>query len=255
MTRLYCIILIILLVGICLVPITASADSLPWVRIVDQDTPLYTNASTTKITCMLHLSYYLYVLDTVDNYYLVELMDNTTGYPKIVGYVSIDSVELCTEYPTLPYYPQVNVTVSSGSASVRLSPLDSASELICATNAQTMSYYGYIDSSGTRWYYVYFYGTFGYVSSQYVVADNISLHPTPLVEDTITEEPEEDVTDTIAPTDDPETDTTIDTTTYTTTSEILLIIFVSLLSIGLVVALFSPKTKSTSTDKIWDKHI
>ncbi len=254
MTRLYCILLIILMIIICLLPITASADSVSWVRIINDDTPLYTNASTAKITCMLATSYYLYVLDTIDNYYLVELMDNSSGYPKILGYVACDSVELCTEYPTLPYYPQVTVTVSSDNASIRLMPLDSASQLICATNAQTMSYYGYIDSSGIRWYYVYFYGTFGYVSSQYVVADNISLHPTPLVEEVEPELPEEDVTDTLAPSDD---DVTIpeENTSHTSTSEILLIIFVAILSVGLVVALFAHPAKSSTASQIWDKHI
>ncbi len=255
MTRLFCILLILLCTALCM-PITASADTtVPWVRIIDSNTALYTNANTSKITCMLETSYYLYVLDTLDDYYLVELMDNSTGYPKILGYVLIDSVELCTEYPTLPYYPEVNVTVSSSSASIRLSPLESASELMCATNAQTMSYYGYIDVDSVRWYYVYFYGTLGYVSSSYTVADNITAHPTPLVDDTIVEEDSE-VLDTFAP--DEEDTTTQEPTedaSYTSTSEILLIVFVCLLSVALVIALFIPKKTTTTTQQIWDRHL
>ncbi len=251
MNKIYCILLIIIFVVICLLPISASAlDTVPWVRIINADTPLYTNANNTKITCMLHTSYYLYVLDTIGNYYLVELMDNTTGYPKIVGYVAIDSVEQCTNVPMLPYYPQCSVTVSTSSASIKLSPLDSASELICATNAQTMSYYGYIDVNTVRWYYVYFYGTFGYISSQYTLADNIPMHPTPLVEETIPEQP--------TPTDPDEPEDTVTTptnTNKTTTSEILLIIFVCILSIGLVVALFTPKVRTNTACQAWDKHL
>lgn len=251
MNKTYCILLLILLLTLLLASTftnTAQATTLPWVRIVNADTPMYTNADTSKITCMLQYSYYLYVLDTLDQYYLVELMDNADGYPKILGYVAIDDVEQCTEYPLLPYYPQATVVVSTNSTAIRLSPLDSASQLIMATNAQTMSYYGYITSNDTLWYYVYFNGVFGYVDSSYVTLDNIDMHDTPLVEEVVETE------DVLGNADNDILEDT--TTSYTTTSEILLIIFVCVLSIVLVVALFVPrKHQPTASEQIWDKHL
>ncbi len=236
----------------CCAPLHAYADddSVPWIRIIDEYTPLYANANTANITCILELGYYLYIVDTVGDYYLVQLMDNSDNFPQILGYVQCQSVQLCTELPVTPYYPHVYATVSSSSTVVRLSPLDSANTLITATNTQSMSYYGYVNSADHIWYYVYFCGVLGYVDSTYVALDDIPAHPTPLYQ--------EEVQDTLSPTT-PEDSTDNSTTTdmpTSSTSEILLILFVVALSVALVLALFLPrKAQRTTSQQIWDKHL
>lgn len=243
--------ILILLSGFVFVPVVQAdtyQNSVPqWVRVVNDDTKLYTNASTTKITCTLHKSYYLKVITATSAYYQVEFMNNTQQFPKITGYVLQSQVEEQSETPELPYYPSQSIVVKENSAPIYLSPLSSAEVIVVATNTQTMSYYGYIDNLGTTWYYVYYSGVFGYVQSQYTTQPDIPLHPTPLP---VTPEPDP------TPTPNPEDDPTQETPPQSGTSEIVLIIFVILLSVGLVLALFLPgNLKKKSADSYYDKYM
>lgn len=238
------IILLLLVVVIGCQPTTAYAEELPqYVRITKEDTALYTNAVIGKITMNLQYSYYVKVLTQVGNFYQVELMSNSPLFPKITGYVVIDQVEQCSQTPIDPLYPEVAITVSAGSASIHLSPLSTSYIVYTATNTQSMSYYGSVIVDNTIWHYVYYSGQLGYVKSTVVTTPAISLHPTPVyVQPPIIDDPQQ-------PTEDPPT-----TPTFSSTAEILLIVFVCLLSVGLVLALFLPH-KKTNTNAIWDRHI
>ena len=227
-----------LIVGFCmLLPATAKA-SVAYLRVLDDGVALYTNAETKKITCLLEKSYYLAVLDDVDNFYKVEIMGKDASFPKIVGFVDKNSVAICDSVPVDPMYPTVSITVSQSSAQIRFSPLESAEILLVATNTQQMSYYGsYVDSNQTLWYYVYFNGYFGYVKSIDVTKPQIQLHPTPLPQPILPSEPPKEPTEQIQP----NTPTTVDGT-----NEVLLIAFAGILATALTCALFLPKQSDKS---------
>lgn len=217
-----------------------------WVRVTDDNTELYTNASTLKVTCKLEKSYYLKVIGEKSTYYLVELMNNTELFPKITGYVLKNRVTLVTEQPQYPYYPTETVKVNTDSAAIRFSPLDNADTIVVATNTQTMSYYGKINGSGKLWYYVYYNGIFGYVESTDVTAPDISLHPTPLPDDTPT----------IDPTPETPEDPTTEIPETNPTGQILLTVFVILLAVGLVLAMFLPgNLRKNTSESYYDKHM
>lgn len=215
----------------CLNGSIAQASTPQWVRIVDDNVKLYTNANASKVTFELVKSYYLVVTAEVNGYYRVELMGNTLLFPTIVGYVNKNDVQEVTETPVNPLYPEETLYVNSDSALLRLSPLDSAEVVITATNTQSVSFYGEITSQGETWYYVYYCGRFGYAPSTCFTNPNISLHPTPL--------PQE-------PNDPPVVDDnpTGGITKPDSTAEAILIVFVVALAVALVVAVFAPQRKN-----------
>lgn len=214
----------------CFAPVVASASTPQWVRVVKDDVLLYTTAYSSKVTMELQKSYYLQVLQEENGMYLVSVMHNQVGFPTITGYVFQNDVERCDQTPVLPYYPTASITVLANSAVIKLSPMDSAQTLVVATNTQQLSFYGQTESYGKTWFYVYYAGMFGYVESSLVTQPVIALHPTPIVEDVPVVTP---------PVEDPPV--TDDTPTPSgATSEIALIVFVALLAVGIVVALFLP---------------
>ncbi len=219
----------------------AEAETVEWARILEDDVYLFATDSDAQRNFVLEKSYYVEILGETERMYLVAVMQNTTDFPRITGYVYKSQVTLCPVPPISPYYPTVKLTVTAGSAALRLSPISSAMSTLTAINSQQLSYYGSIVSYGTTWYYVQYAGSFGYVDSSLVTPPNVPLHPTPLptkpaVTPPTTQEPEPA---------EPQKDAA-------PTSEILLIVFVVVLAVGLTLALFLPgnvKKKNTVFDQ------
>ncbi len=215
----------------------AHAEGERWVRVVDDDVLLYSSYDGKKQFFVLEKSYYLQILDETDNMYFVTLMPNEEDFPKITGYVYKNSVKLCDVPPLTPYYPTEKLTVTGGSAAIKLLPLNSSETILTAMNTQKMSYYGRLVSYGTTWYYVYFGKEFGYVESTSVSKPNVPLHPTPLPQKPVNAAPS-----------DEEKPSEQDKQEGAPASEILLIVFVVVLAVGLTLALFLPgniKKKTT----------
>lgn len=220
---------------------TATAETKPtYVRVIDNSTPLYTNADTRKTTCLLHKSYYLMVVSATLDLYQVTIFSDTADFPTISGYVKKDDVLLVDYIPTNPLYPAISLTVTATSANIHFSPKQSSTVEMSAVATQTLKYYGSIVDDGSIWHYVYIAGTHGYILSSKTTSPNVPLHPTPLETDANT-----------TPTD-PDTDGsggTTPTNPVVSTSEILLIIFVILLSIGLVLVLLVPQRKKQKNNE------
>ena len=209
----------------------ALGESSGWARVLKDYVYLYAEQDLSKQMFILEKSYYVEILESVDNVLHVSVMQNEANFPQITGYVKRTDVELCAVAPLTPYYPTVRLTVTSDSATLRLSPSTSASIVITATNTQKVSYYGKVIGD-KDWFYVCFGDKFGYVDPHSVSAPNIQLHPTPL--------PSKESTPAVTTPSDPTTDPTPSTDRPTPTSEILLIVFVVLLAVGLTLALFLP---------------
>lgn len=247
--RIFCFCLIALLYflgGTAMFVETAVAAASGWVRVVDDSVCLYATAESSKVLFVLEKSYYLRILSEENGLYLVSVMENEGNFPQITGYVWKTEVELCDETPIAPYYPTVTLTVDGDSAQMKLTPTPSAETVLTVTNSQKVSYYGKISNYGEDWYYVYFCGKFGYVLTENLTAPSISLHPTPLTVEVITEPIQTDDTD-----DDEQN--TSDETTTTDATEIILIIFVAALALGICLALFLPG--NLKKKDVFDKDI
>ena len=217
---------------------TLACAGAKYVRVTQDGVPLYTNAEIKKVTCLLEKSYYLVVVDEIDEFFKVELLGSDKSFPKIVGFVTKNSVDIQTDAPVVPLYPTVTVSVAKSSARLYFSPLISSDLLVVATNTQQMSYYGKLVDGETTWYFVYFNGYFGYVDSCDVTPANVALHPTPLPQPEPTvPQPE--------PQQPAETNPILPHTT-SQSSEILLIAFAGILATALTCALFLPKQKDNS---------
>ena len=207
----------------------ALGEASSWARIVKDYVYLYAEQDCNKQIFILEKSYYVEILDIDETTVHVSVMNNEPNFPQITGYVKRTDVEMCSTDPVTPYYPTVRLTVTSDSATLRLSPSVNASIVITATNTQKVSYYGRI-TKDRDWFYVCFGDKFGYVDSTSVSAPNIQLHPTPLP-------PKQDLPATTIPSDDTPTPAPNNSSP---TSEILLIVFIVLLAVGLTLALFLP---------------
>ena len=235
---------------ICLIvafPTPAFAESdTQWVRVEDDEVRLYDNSDSGKAICELQKSYYLQVWGEENGMYLVSIMQNQSGFPTITGYVWKMEVKVCDKAPIAPYYPTETLTVKSDSAQLRLSPVPSAETVITVTNTQKVSFYGEISSYGHTWYYVCYFGKFGYVTADTVTQPVIALHPTPL--DTAVVAPPSNT-----PNETPQEPTT--TTPTGSTTEIFLIIFVAVLAVGISLALFLPGNLKKRDKDMFDKDI
>lgn len=242
-------VVVLLVVAVIVTPVAtvAQAETIGWARIVDDDVYLYSTADSDKKTFVLEKSYYVEILDEVDNMYFVAVMQNDTDFPRITGYVYKSQVTLCSVIPIAPYYPTVRITVTGSSATLRLSPLPSASPVLTATNTQQLSYYGEIVSYGTTWYYVYYGGSFGYVEATSVSQPIVPLHPTPLPSKPAATTPS--TPSTTEPSEDPTPSSS------SPTSEILLIVFVVVLAVGLTLALFLPGNVRKRESNVFEQDI
>lgn len=246
MTIAFCVVFVTLFALVYTVP-NAYAEQLEWARIIDDNTSLFATESSSKVICLLEKSYYVNVLEETDTMLFVSVMRFNSEFPEICGYVYKDDVEVCDE-PKTPYYPTELVTVSGDSAQLKLSPTPNAETIVVATNTQQLRYYGKIVSYSKTWYYVYYAGKFGYVETDNVTEVKVAMHPTPLKQDLPVVAPPAD-TETPATAPEPETPQAT-----LPTSEILLIVFVVLLAVGLILALFAPGNKRKSAE-VFDKEI
>lgn len=205
-----------------------------WVRITQQDTWLYKNASSADgdKLFLLQYSYYAKVKEVTQNgFYYVELFDNVAGFVKILGYVPTEKVTPSTETPLSPTYPTVFSTVRLNNL-ILFSHPTAQSEAVCAVyQGQTLSYFGSYPTADKTWYFVRFEQSLCYVDADGVSLPAIGLHPTPVYVPTVT--PEVDTTPT-----EPETPTTEEKDF--SQWQIAIIALIALSAVVVVVVLFLP---------------
>ena len=206
----------------------ALAETAGWARITEEGVYLYATDSDEHRCFVLEKSYYVRLIDKSERMWRVSVMENDADFPRITGWVYASQVKLCDVPPVAPYYPTERLTVTGSAAAVKLSPLPSAETVLVATNSQRLSYYGSITSYGDKWYYVFCGDVMGYVNASSVTSPVISLHPTPLPQQT-----------TVQTVTKPQ-ETPPSKSSSSPASEILLIVFVAVLAVGLTLALFLP---------------
>lgn len=231
------------------IPETALADdsssSVPsWVRIVDEDTWLFKNATDAASDKLFKLaySYYLKVIDVTQNgFYRVELMENNGGFVKIFGYVKRDSVSAVTEQPAYPTYPSVIVTVKQTNA-ILFSQPSAVSQSVCAVyDGQILYYYGSYPAADSTWFFVRYDQNLCYVNASGVSAPAVSLHPTPvtIIVDTQPTEPDQsDATEN--PSDTDRQDSPAQSSSSLSKTQIVIIALVCIPALIIVVVLFLP---------------
>lgn len=234
MTKICTVLLLLACIASCFFPSTAYAEAeCRYARVVKDGVPLYANEQCDRTMFTLEKSYYVEILETLDNLYAVSVTPNANGFPSVMGYVRKVEVTAVEVTPILPTYPSEQIYVTADSAPLRLLPLFSSEIVIVPTTTQRLNYYGAMSYYGTEWYYVYCAGKFGYVEAKSVSKPAIALHPTPLEPVTPVIKPQQ-------PSENNEPQEPTNDTNKTPAAEILLIVFVALLAVGLTLALFLP---------------
>ena len=208
-----------------------DTDTASWARVLNESVYLYKSANINQPLFLLEKSYYVQIIQEMDNMYQVAVIPNDTDFVYIVGYVRQNDVSLCSTPPVAPYYPAVKVTVTVDSTIMKKFDESTSAPAWAVFNAEQMRYYGKRVISGATWYYVWYADQFGYVEASAVSPPQVALHPTPLPQAPASTTP-------TTPSDDPTDNTPKDGTLPA--SEILLIVFIVVLAVGLMLALFLP---------------
>lgn len=213
-----------------------STQTVSWVRITNENTWLYKNPSATEgdKLFVLAYTYYAKVLESTQNgFYYVELLENSSGFVKIYGYVLKDDVTAEEETPVSPTYPTVFTTVKTSNLILFSAPSASSASVCAVYEGQTLYYFGSYPAKDKTWYFVRFGQNLCYVDSLCVTTPAISLHPTPLPTQSVTPPVEE-----TPPTETPED--SVEQTNDFSKLQIAIITLVALSALVVVIILFLP---------------
>lgn len=218
-------------------PIEDNPTQTPvWIRITNEDTWLYKNPTSTEgdKLFVLAYTYYAKVLESTQNgFYYVELMENSSGFVKIYGYVLKEDVTAEEETPVSPTYPTVFTTVKTSNLILFSAPSVSSASVCAVYEGQTLYYFGSYPTNDKTWYFVRFGQNLCYVDALGVTTPAISLHPTPLPIQSVTPPIEE-----TPPTEQPQDQ--VEQSNDFSKLQIAIIALVALSALVVVIILFLP---------------
>lgn len=228
---------------------TDYPTQIEWIRITNQDTWLYKNATNNDSDKLfvLQYSYYAKVKETTQNgFYYVEVLDNFGDFVKVFGYVLAQQVEVQSQAPLSPTYPSLFATVSTTNTILFCLP-DTTSQSVCVVyQGQILSYFGTYPTRDKTWYLVRMDQTLCYVNADNVNLPAVNLHPTPIVTQTVT-----------PPVQEPSTkEEQIDSNTQNNSQlfkwQITLVAIIALSAVVIVVILFLPAKSKKQKDFFYE---
>lgn len=209
---------------------------------IENASNIYSSNEENKILCMAEKTYFVQIINEIDNMYKV-------NYNGISGYINKNDVKEITSTPFTPYPSNIKLIIGSD-CNFRSSPTTkSQTNNILATlksGEENIEFIGRIysdeaiDFGGTTWYFVKYLGEYGYIYNKYVKSI------TPIYENT------EKVT--YLQNSSPDIPNPI---THTPSILIMIIMAIPLLLILLILYLprkFKSKNKKVKQPKIIDKY-
>ncbi len=183
-------ILFILLLVLFINPInTAVAEENSFYRVIDEETPFFSDPTCTNLLFFLPYTYYVKVLSENNGICHIECYGN---YNTIDGYTYKDKLFLDGLTVINPY---LNKTIKTVDVAVLFKDGEKQSTSQYVFKDREMFYFGkYISSSNNIMYYVSYNGKLGYVEEDKILPFSISLQENEL---TFIKTPEEEVTPTI----------------------------------------------------------
>ncbi len=158
-----------------LTPFSVNADT-KYLRVIDKSTPLFLNENMDDVVCYLPYTYYVALLNELDDCYHVEVFSKNA--PSIDGFVKKEQL----------FYD--GLSVNSPCPDVTLSTIEHAPLYADASFSVTqtfifadrnLSFYGFIkDEQGAFTYLVSYGNKIGYIKEEYVCPFTIENHQNPL---------------------------------------------------------------------------
>ena len=215
----------ILLVALSPFPEKKVRAESPYLRIIDNTTPFYSNTFATTPVFFLPYSYYVKVLGESGEYYHVEYCgeNNINSIDGFVPKSMLYEDDLSASYR----YPSITITTSTSTVLYLDSELSSSIQYIFS--GRDLNYYGsFTRDDGEIIYFVSYFNRLGYVRESDIIPFQIPLHPNPL---TFIQEEEPEIEP------PPQKDSQTDVTT------IRIIIFVCLFFAGIFAIFVAVKNK------------
>lgn len=180
-------VLALLIAGLLLFPSftkTVHADSNEYLRIINEDTPFYSDSLGNNLLFFLPFTYYVKILGSINDFYHVEIEGNSLV--SIDGYVPKsllfkDNLSVSNPYPV--------ITVKTAKDCTFFKDKELSTPIRYLFNDRDMRYYGFAGVvQNERVYFVSYNNQLGYVKESDISPFSIPLHPN---EQTFIQKPEE----------------------------------------------------------------
>ena len=211
---------------------TVLAESITWGRILNENTPFYSDGSLKIVKFYLPFSYFVKVINTGDDATRVIYMDGQSTLPLREGYIKTCDLHIFDGIPTNPY-PQIRIKITAD----EILFADSAKQFpkTVLTSGDEATYYGELTADNEKFCYVYCNGFIGYVRKSAFAPFEVPLHETPIK----IEEPPSSSESVILPSDSTVNIQSI--TAIDSTLRIVIIIAVAVTCISVLYLLFKPR--------------
>ena len=217
------------------------AEQEQWARIVNENTPLYSDQSLTMIKFYLPRSYFLKVVNAQEQSTRVVYMDGRIGLPLKEGYVKTCDLFLFDGIPSNPY-PELELTVITDE--VLFSDTNKQYPKAVLTQGSVATYYGQLNVNNENFCYVYCNGYVGYVRKSAFATFEIPPHSLPLNEQS--SQDEESSNESTVSTQPQNSIPAIDST-----MKIVIIIAVAITCVSVIYLLFKPKPTTDFKIATW----
>ncbi|MBQ7339514.1 MAG: hypothetical protein IJW43_01520 [Clostridia bacterium] len=171
-----------------LTPINKANAQSQYLRVIDDNTPFYTNEFSSSPLFYLPYSYYVKVIGENGDFYHVEYCGEN-GINGLDGFVPKTKL-FDDSQSSSSYYPNVTITTSSNAVLYADSSLLNSIQYIFPD--REVKYYGSLyQADNTLIYFVSYNDKLGYIKESALLPFEIPLHPNPLTFLDTPEEPEE----------------------------------------------------------------
>ena len=210
----------------------AFASETKWARVLDENTPFYSDSACTMVKFYLPYTYFVKVINIGDDVTRVIYMDGQSTLPQREGYIKTCDLHIFDGIPTNPY-PQVGIKITADE--ILFADSNKKYPKTVLTQGEEATYYGELTVDNEKFCYVYCNGYIGYVRKSAFAPFELPLHEIPIK----TATPEDSLTSEIIQLDSEVNVQSV--TALDSTMKIVIIIAVAVTCISVIYLLFRPK--------------
>ncbi len=210
----------------------AFASDGEWARVLNDNTPFYSDSACKMIKFYLPYTYFVKVINIGDDVTRVIYMDGQSTLPQREGYIKTCDLHIFDGIPTNPY-PQVGIKITADE--ILFADSNKKYPKTVLTNGDEAIYYGELTIDNEKFCYVYCNGYIGYVRKNAFAPFEVPLHEIPIK----TATPEDSLTSEVI---QEESDVNVQSVTaMDSTMRIVIIIAVAVTCISVIYLLFRPR--------------
>ena len=213
--------------------ITVNASEASWARIINDQTPFFSDINCTMIKFYLPKSYFVKILQLGDDATRVIYMDSDLKIPSREGYIKTCDL-LIFEQPVYNPYPNITLKITADEILFADSNKNYPKTILSYGDSGLL--YGTLIINGENFCYVYANGYIGYVRRSAFAPFEIPMHEIPLSTQNSSEESEDS---------SPTTPQTNDTNSIDSTLKIVIIVAISITCLSVIYLLFKPKNETS----------